>query len=129
MTSTKPMARPEAEAEDAHPKLVGAIAAALALIVALGIIGGLAMVDRSNIEAEKTQRGSDEYFEHGALATSDVQRSWAEINRSLVPETSGYAWIDRRAGIVRIPVDRAIDLICAEQGKPNGSLSGKQDPR
>jgi len=27
----------------------------------------------------------------------------------------GYAWIDRDAGLVRIPIDRAIDLLIAER--------------
>lgn len=30
-----------------------------------------------------------------------------------------YAWIDQRAGIVQIPIDRAIDLV-AEKGLPHG---------
>lgn len=33
----------------------------------------------------------------------------AEIDR-----LSSYGWVDRRAGTVRIPIDRAIDLIAAE---------------
>ena len=28
----------------------------------------------------------------------------------------GYGWVDRRAGVVRIPIDRAIDLL-AERGR------------
>ena len=40
---------------------------------------------------------------------------------------SGYAWVDRDAGVVRIPIDRAIDVLAArglpartppEEGKP-----------
>jgi hypothetical protein len=30
---------------------------------------------------------------------------------------NGYAWIDRKSGIVRIPIDRAMDLL-AERGLP-----------
>ncbi len=43
-------------------------------------------------------------------------------------ELNSYAWIDRKAGIVRIPVDRAMELI-AQQGLPvragaNTDISG-----
>ena len=122
MTTREPATRPEAETEDASPRLVGAIAASLTLIVSFGLLGGILFVSRSDMAVEKIQRGSDESFEHGILATSDVDRSWAQIDGSSVPETGGYAWVDRRAGIVQIPIDRAIDLICAEQVKPNGNL-------
>jgi hypothetical protein len=126
MTARETSTRPGAETEDASPKLVGAIVASLTLIVAFGLIGGMLIVRRSDMEAEEMQRGSDEFFEHGILAASDVDRSWAEINRSSASETGGYAWIDRRSGIVRVPIDRAIDLVCAEQGKPNGNLSERR---
>jgi hypothetical protein len=40
-----------------------------------------------------------------------------------------YGWVDRKAGIVRIPVDRALDLI-AERGLPSvpGQLAPVQQP-
>ena len=31
----------------------------------------------------------------------------------------GYGWVDRKAGVVRIPIDRAIDLV-AQRGVPQG---------
>jgi hypothetical protein len=31
----------------------------------------------------------------------------------------GYGWVDRKAGVVRIPIDRAIDLV-ARRGVPRG---------
>lgn len=40
----------------------------------------------------------------------------------------GYGWVDRGAGIVRIPVDRAIDLV-AERGLPRASRKGQEGAR
>jgi hypothetical protein len=118
MSQQESSKRPEAETVDAQPKLVGAIAASLALIIGIGLLGGSMMVGRADIESERVLRGTDEFFERGTSAVSDIDRSWAQINSSLMSESPGYAWIDRRAGIVRVPIDRAIDLICIEQGRP-----------
>jgi hypothetical protein len=127
MTTQEPVKRPEAETEDAHPMLVGVIASSLGLIVGLGLFGGLLFVGRPEIRAERLVRGSDETFEHGVVAASDIERSWAEINRSTASEAENYAWIDRRAGIVRVPISRAIDLICEEQGRPNTSQPERRE--
>lgn len=32
-------------------------------------------------------------------------------------ELSSYGWIDRNRGIVRLPIDRAMDLVVADYGK------------
>jgi hypothetical protein len=46
---------------------------------------------------------------------------------------NSYAWVDQKAGIVRIPVDRAIDLL-AQQGLPSHNylddiLAGRMPPK
>jgi hypothetical protein len=38
-----------------------------------------------------------------------------------------YAWIDKNAGVVRIPVERAIDIL-AERGLPHRSATGDGAP-
>jgi hypothetical protein len=40
-----------------------------------------------------------------------------ELRQAEAPVLNSYAWIDKKAGTVRIPVDRAIDLL-AERGLP-----------
>lgn len=32
-------------------------------------------------------------------------------------ESSGYGWIDQKAGIVRLPIDRAMELVVREHAK------------
>ncbi len=32
---------------------------------------------------------------------------------------AGYGWVDRKAGVVRVPIERAMDLV-AERGVPQG---------
>jgi hypothetical protein len=91
------------------------MAVSLAFLVVLGLVGGMLAIGRTNLHAEASLRGSDELFQHGVQARTDVDSSWEEIDRVPAPSTTGYAWVDRRAGIVSVPIGRAIDLVCAEQ--------------
>ena len=42
-------------------------------------------------------------------------------------QLSGYAWIDRDAGLVRIPIERAIDLV-AKRGLPARTVNPEGKP-
>ena len=118
--------RPEYEPEDAHPRWVAAIMAAMAVFVAVGIVVGL-FYRRGDLEAGGASpvTGPDRLFQNGPYSKTGIQRSWDELDRAAAAEPDGYAWIDRRAGTVRIPIDRAIDLVCSEQD-PQGR---RADPR
>jgi hypothetical protein len=39
------------------------------------------------------------------------------IRAAEIERLSSYGWVDRKAGIVHIPIDRAIELIVAEEEK------------
>lgn len=41
----------------------------------------------------------------------------AELQQRERAATTTYAWIDQQAGIVRLPIDRAIELTAKEHGK------------
>lgn len=40
----------------------------------------------------------------------------AELRGKELTASTSYAWVDQSAGIVRLPIDRAMDLVVAEQG-------------
>ena len=44
-------------------------------------------------------------------------RELAEFRLRQAKLLSSYGWVDREAGVVRIPIDRAMDLV-AERGLP-----------
>lgn len=48
---------------------------------------------------------------------TDEPRSWQQQLAAEKALLEGYAWVDTNAGVVRIPVDRAMDLV-AERGLP-----------
>jgi hypothetical protein len=119
MRNPDPLPRPAYEPQDAEPRVIAATAASLAAVVGICIV--VAAVIHSG---EAGGRGSgppagpDSFFQHGPQAGTAVDHSWAEIDLAVHAHLGGYAWVDRRAGIVRVPIDRAIDLVCAEQKQP-----------
>lgn len=48
---------------------------------------------------------------------TDEPAAWAQELARQKSKIDHYEWVDQKAGIVRIPVERAIDLV-AEQGLP-----------
>jgi hypothetical protein len=63
-------------------------------------------------------------FQNGAHEQTEIERIWKAQDRIVHEHLDGYGWVDRSAGIVRIPIDRAIDLILAER-KPSEFPSSK----
>jgi hypothetical protein len=57
-------------------------------------------------------------IQHGPEAKTSIEASWAEIDPSVRRNLAEYGWVDRTSGVVRIPIDRAMDLVVSEQ---NGS--------
>ncbi|MFI5335233.1 MAG: hypothetical protein ACHQ5A_00480 [Opitutales bacterium] len=47
-------------------------------------------------------------------------RRLADLRGHEYGEATTYAWIDRPAGIVRLPIDRAVELIVREYSAPGG---------
>jgi hypothetical protein len=51
-----------------------------------------------------------------AADQSDVS---ARTRRPVAQQEAGYAWIDRDKGVLRIPIERAMDLVVQEAGRKN----------
>jgi hypothetical protein len=110
--------RPRHEATDATAQTVGLIAAALFFLVLLGILGGAATVRFPR--GVSPERPVSTPFTAGAQSHPDIRRSWQDYERASAAHLGGYAWLDRKAGKVRIPLSRAMDLVVteAQKGKP-----------
>jgi hypothetical protein len=105
--------RPRHEDSDAQPRVVVLIAAALAFLVAAGLLAGRGYV-RSHGTSPLLVG-----FQHGPEERTSVDAAWADYQRDTQAHLAGYGWIDRKAGTVRVPLDRAIDLVSAEEGRPS----------
>jgi hypothetical protein len=119
--------RPGHEDSDARPRVVGLIAAALAALVAAGLLMGWGFEAAGKGASSQPRISSP--FQDGPRARTDVERAWGEYESDTRSHLSGYGWVDRPAGIVRIPIDRAIDLVCAAEARRLASAGeGRPSP-
>ena len=115
--STSPSTEHGYEIEDAHPRLIRNVAA----IVAGTIIASLVVVallyhfgykDVSGRARQTSFTGAPEY-------RTSIATEWTGLDRDTDVHLHEYAWIDRQHGVVRIPIDRAIDRLVAEAATPS----------
>ncbi len=52
----------------------------------------------------------------GVRSPDDRKKILTEL-RALEPAANSYGWVDQKAGIVRLPVDRAMELIMQEHAR------------
>jgi hypothetical protein len=127
MNDEDPLPRPKYEREDAHPVVPVVLAGSMAVLTAVCLLCGFFIVGRTGNRVSGFP-GPGGIFQHGAEERTDIDRAWDTVNRSggSVPDT--YAWIDRRAGIVQVPIDRAIELVCAEQKPAPAASEPRRSP-
>jgi hypothetical protein len=106
------------ERTDASPRVVALTAVVLAAGVAASLVISLALY-RARYESEAAPRplGRAAGFQHGPAARTSIAESWSEQDPAVRAHLDGYRWIDRDGGILQIPIDRAMELILAEQGE------------
>lgn len=83
------------------------------IIVAMGA-AALLLAAQNQARPTTAPLGAHGAFTHGSRAMPDIERSWDDIERERAARGAGYAWIDREHGFVRIPVERAMELLVQE---------------
>jgi hypothetical protein len=106
------------EHKDASLKVIGVSAGLLALMVAASIGTSFAVYDARyhGTDAVPTA-GRTTSFKNGAGEQIGILVDYGQVVRAADERLNGYAWVDRNAGIARIPIDRAMELI-ASGAKP-----------
>jgi mono/diheme cytochrome c family protein len=61
---------------------------------------------------------------NGGKEGPEIEQNWKELDRIAHEHLDGYGWVDRAAGVVHIPIDRAMDLVVAEK-KSSGPAVGQ----
>ena len=54
-------------------------------------------------------------FRHGPLEQTDIARDWIAQDQGVRNHLDSYGWVDRPAGIVHVPIDRAMELVSREE--------------
>lgn len=119
MSAEAPLPAPDYEPTDAS---VGGVALALG-VVAFGIAAGLATcailyTTRHAPELPTRPLGADASFRHGPDERTSIAQDWMKQDAAVWTHLHSYGWVDHAHGVVRVPIDRAIELELrdAEQG-------------
>lgn len=86
-----------------------AIAASCLMLTACGqrIRGGPAATGPTSVAKGGTENGADE--------RAKIELAWKEQDRFVHEHLDSYGWVDHAAGLVHIPIERAMNLIVAEK--------------
>jgi ABC-type lipoprotein release transport system permease subunit len=57
-------------------------------------------------------------FKHGPENESTIVRDWREQDKLVREHLESYAWVDREKGWVRIPIERAMELLAHPAENP-----------
>ncbi len=103
------------ERRDASPTglLLTAAGLAIGMAIAFGVARALYVSELPEAHTPAAF-GRQTSFSHGAQAQTGIAADWVKQDAAVREHLQTYGWIDRRAGVVRIPIDRAIDLLVAE---------------
>jgi hypothetical protein len=118
------------ERTDVDTRYIAAFAAILAAVVlALYVVTWwvfnefAAHVSQAHVEQPPAPLGNPPLFPAPRLQV-DPQRDLEQLRESERELLDSYGWIDRPAGLARIPIDRAIDIV-SENGLPDFEKTGE----
>jgi hypothetical protein len=101
---------PERGYETADASVRGVLICATA--VALGVAASLAIAFLFMRPVERRTEPARR-FEHGPAEERPLEADWRAVQIEAAEHLEGYAWVDRRAGLARIPIERAMAILAA----------------
>jgi len=126
MSDQKP--NPGYETSDAHTGLIWIVGVVLVIGVALSVFAADLTFRFLHRRDTAAQRQSE--IERVTRSVSNTQMAFPEPRLQIAPqldlaamrtreeaELHSYGWVDRQAGVVRLPIDRAMELM-AQRGLP-----------
>jgi len=102
----------EHERTDASPRLIGIIAAVVVLGIGISLLAAWCILSAGSRTGAR-RLGKTGLFAHGPEERTSLEEEWPKIAEENREHLATYGWIDRSAGIVRIPIERAMDRLAA----------------
>lgn len=102
------------EARDAPLKVIGFAAALVAALVIASIASSRWLYyARYHGPGPVPTTGRQPSFATTPSAEPDILRDWRQVNANASRRLHSYGWVDRKSGVARIPIDRAMALVAA----------------
>jgi hypothetical protein len=112
MNSTAHLPAADYEPRDASPRRLLLVGAGLAFGILLSLGIALALYFSRYHDAPRLgAAGRQTSFPHSSAAKTDIAADWQRQDKAVRQHLTTYGWIDREHGIVRIPIDRAMQRL------------------
>ncbi|HVW22556.1 MAG TPA: hypothetical protein VHC86_15180 [Opitutaceae bacterium] len=108
------------EKRDASPRRILEIGLGLAGFVVVALLVSWWLAGSWGSRSGTSLLGSPGAFTAGPAYRTSVERDWTAVRAAARARLTGYGWVDRRAGVVRIPIDRAMQLMAASGSEKGG---------
>lgn len=102
------------ETKDASLTVIGVAAGIFAFLV-VASIGTSTWIyhARYHDAGAVPMAGRNGSFQHGPEEKIGILVDYRQVTRSAAEHLHSYSWVDQRAGIARIPIERALELTAA----------------
>ena len=107
MTTEPALPPPAHEHSDAQPQVLAILAGSIVGLIVLSLVAARTFVSTNRDGAANAAHRSG--YQDGPQATLGIERDWRQEDDAVRDHLTRYAWVDRQAGIVRVPIDVAID--------------------
>ena len=106
------------ERHDGSPLWIIAVGSGLVLLLVAGVVtGGWIFIAHASARVTSPPATSKNSFEHGPFERTGIERDREIQDAAVTNHLETYAWADRKAGVVHIPIRRAMELIANEEGR------------
>lgn len=103
------------ETEDASLRVIGQTGACIAALIAVGLLVAWAL---GAAQPGDRRQARNQGFRYGPADVSEIAREWPALEREWRQNLGTYGWIDRKAGVVRIPIEQAMKRLAHPSAPP-----------
>lgn len=121
MNSSAHLPAADYEPHDASPRRLLLVGAGLAFGILLSLAIALALYFSRYHDAPRAGNfGRQTSFRQSPSATTDIAADWQRQDEAVRQHLTTYGWIDRDKGIVRIPIDCAMQRLVEDAQTSKG---------
>ncbi len=114
------------ETSDSDPKVIAIFTLGLFALIfgTMIVLGGMYVYLYRKTPAMPVRPG-EASFQNSPKAKTSIDEDWGVIDAQARQRLEGYGWADRKQGVARVPISRAMELVVKE-GLP--ARAGQQTP-